>query len=182
MHVGTTPRGKGNYAPVVRYVDDAEHVAAKAEATTKGRRLTKNQRHMIELVVRIETRDGRHYVPTPFLQERGYAAHMEAFSGRGDMPVSGVLVADLQQLAYSEDQNGTRGEDGRWTVFEAGRKRWEVPVDDQKRPLAPKECAQSRGTRGPNTAESSNRSWENRRTDRPQRGPGNKAGPGMDAP
>jgi hypothetical protein len=61
----------------VRYVDDAEHVAAKAEATTKGRRLTKNQRHMIELVVRIETRDGRHYVPTPFLQESGYAAHME---------------------------------------------------------------------------------------------------------
>lgn len=134
VHVGRTPRGKENYAPVVRYVDDAEHVTAKAEATSKGRKLTKNQRHMIELVVRIETRDRGHYVPTRFLQESGGAAHREPFSGLGDMPVNGVLVADLQQLVQSRGSEryslGGRSVDG----FRGGTQAGESPRRHSKTP------------------------------------------------
>jgi len=125
VHVGTTPRGKDNYAPVVRYLDDDERVSAKAESKSKGRRLTANQRHMIELIVRLEERDGRKHVPTPFLEESGYAARMEDFGGLNEMPVNGVMLADLQQLFYSEEGECTRTADGKWTISEAGRKRWE---------------------------------------------------------
>lgn len=125
IDVGTTPRGKVNRVPVVRYCDEAEAIEARAEAKTKGRSLTQSVRHMIELIVRIETRDGRVQVPREVLASSGFTTEKHGNGWDSDMPVNGIRLESLRDTFYSEDDKSGRSPDGSRTVSDALRKRWE---------------------------------------------------------
>lgn len=125
VHVGTTPKGKENFAPVVRYIDDAEMLTVRAEAKTKGRQLSKNSKHLVELIVRIETRDGRSEVPRNVLSKSGFLAHVTEQNWDSSVPVHGIHLSSLQDAVYSEDPEVGRSPDGQRTIPDKCRKRWE---------------------------------------------------------
>lgn len=102
VHVGTTPSGKENYAPVVRYVGEEERVAMVANTRTKGRKLSKTVRQMIELIVRIQARDGRRDVPREVLADSGYLSQIHESGWDLDVPIAGILVESLRDAFYAE--------------------------------------------------------------------------------
>jgi len=125
VDVGTSPSGKDNYAPVVRYIDNAEAAAIKAESKTKGRQLSKNAKRLVELFIRIETRDGRKEVPRNVLADSGYLAHVSKQGWDSKVVVCGIQLSSLQNMVYAEDAEVGQSADGQRRVPDRSRKRWE---------------------------------------------------------
>jgi hypothetical protein len=125
VHVGTSPSGKENYAPVVRYIDDTEAATLRVESKTKGRHLTKSVKHLIELILRVVTRDGNQEVPRDVLAKSGYLAHINDQGWDANVAVHGISLSLLQDMVYDEDLEVGRSEDGQRTIPDKCRKRWE---------------------------------------------------------
>lgn len=121
VEVGTTPSGKVNRAPVVRYLDAETRASIKAESKMRGKAMPKTVRHMIELILRIEQRDGREFVPTPFLEASGYCAAVEENGWDPDAEVRGIQLRKLQEMFYATESDA----DGDGTIPDALRKKWE---------------------------------------------------------
>jgi hypothetical protein len=125
VHVGTTDSGKENYAPVVRYLTDSEIIASRVSATTAGKTLSPAVKHLVELVVRIQGRDGKKPVPREVLAASGYIDAITAKSWDSKVPVHGIPTTSLQEAFYAEDSDVRTPKDGLRMVSEAVRKRWE---------------------------------------------------------
>ncbi len=130
IQVGTRMEdGKQLYAPVVR-AEDLERVTAfKAEERTKGQKLTPTVKRLVELITRIEGRDGKPRVPLQVLNQSGYLDREGAEEVTEDRPVTGIPLQSLRDAVYAEDEEVGRSPDGQRTVPDKCRKRWERKRD-----------------------------------------------------
>ncbi|MBW2698464.1 MAG: AAA family ATPase [Deltaproteobacteria bacterium] len=111
VHVGTTPGGKKNCR----------------------RKLPQTVQHIIELIVRIQTRDGRKLVPGDVLQRSGFTAYVADKEWDPQVPIAGVRLDSLRDAFMHEDGDAGRSSDGEWTIPDKARKRWDRRVSSMKK-------------------------------------------------
>ncbi len=131
--VGIAPSGKENKAPIVRYLDESEAAEARKHSQKKRPKVPKGAKRLLDLMERIQARDGVTYVPTTALADSGFIAQVREWGWDPDVPINGVEVATLKDMfmreAFEAEREATPG-DSEKKLRERLRGQWRRSIED----------------------------------------------------